>query len=214
MLKVKKIDTAVGNASEVAAVLDAAGVQFNDIACVNWPEEFPYAPQAQFRLAHTGNALLIDYRVTEDNVASVAAGDNGRVWEDSCCELFLQPEAGGPYYNIECNCTGTLLIACGPVRDNREPAPREVLESVKRWSSLGREPFAERIGRTEWRLSLTVPATAFFRHHIATFSGQMKGNAYKCGDCLQKPHFLSWAPIPIPSPDFHRPDHFAPIEME
>lgn len=214
MLKVKKIDAAVCEASEVAAVLDAAGVEFNDIACVNWAEAFPYAPMAKFRIAHTGDALLVNYRVAEDSVAAVAPADNGKVWEDSCCELFIQPTADGPYYNFECNCAGTLLIACGPGREGREPAPKQVLDSVKRWSSLGREPFAERIGAVEWELSLVIPATALFKHQIRAFAGEMKGNVYKCGDCLRKPHFLSWAPIPIPSPDFHRPSHFAPITLE
>lgn len=213
MLTIRKIDAAPARADDVAAALDAAGVEFNAIGCVNWPHDFPYAPRAEFRLAHTGSELLIDYRVAEHSVAAVAQADGGPVWEDSCCELFLQPTPGGPYYNIECNCAGTLLIACGPGREGREPAPQGVLQSVRRWSSLGREPFAERVGDVEWHLSLIVPTTAFFRHDIATFSGEMMGNAYKCGDRLQRPHFLSWAPIPIAAPDFHRPDHFAPMQF-
>ena len=105
---------------------------------VNWKEEYPYAPQAKFRLAHIGESLLVDYCVTEESVAAVATHDNGRVWEDSCCELFIEPEAGGPYYNIECNCAGMLLIACGAEREGREPASPAILSGVKRWSSLGR----------------------------------------------------------------------------
>lgn len=214
MLTIRKIDAVVTDAAAVAATLDAAGVEYNVIGCVNWPQEFPYAPQAEFRLAHTGDTLLIDYRVAEHSVAAVAQADGGRVWEDSCCELFLQPTTGGPYYNIECNCAGTLLIACGPVREGREPAPQEVLNGVKRWSSLGREPFTERVGDVGWHLSLIVPACTFFGHEIADLSGRsMRGNAYKCGDLLERPHFLSWAPIPIAAPDFHRPDFFAPMQM-
>ena len=36
----------------------------------------------------------------------------------------------------------------------------------------------------------------------------MKGNVYKCGDMLPHPHFLSFFPIHLPKPDFHRPDFF------
>lgn len=214
MLYIKRLPVTPCDAAEVSALLDSAGVEYNNIACVNWAEEFPYAPSAKFRIAHTGDALLVNYRVAEGSVAAVADSDNGKVWEDSCCELFIQPTAGGPYYNFECNCAGTLLVACGPGREGREPAPKPVLDSVKRWASLGREPFSERIGDVEWELSLIIPAKAFFKHQIRAFSGRMTGNAYKCGDCLQKPHFLSWAPIPIPAPDFHRPDHFSPITLE
>ncbi|MDY3247127.1 MAG: carbohydrate-binding family 9-like protein, partial [Prevotella sp.] len=30
----------------------------------------------------------------------------------------------------------------------------------------------------------------------------------------QQPHFLSWAPIQLPAPDFHRPDFFGQLLFE
>ena len=42
----------------------------------------------------------------------------------------------------------------------------------------------------------------------------MKGNFYKCGDHLSVPHFLSFAPIGVPKPDFHRPEFFCTLEFE
>lgn len=42
----------------------------------------------------------------------------------------------------------------------------------------------------------------------------IKANFYKCGDELQTPHFLSWNPINIEKPDFHRPDFFGSLEFE
>ena len=215
LLTVKKIVCPSIEAAEVPTILDKAGVAFQPIDCVDWEADYPYAPNVSFRLAHTGSSLLIEYEVEEDSVASVAGHDNGRVWEDSCCEFFSQPVAGGPYYNMECNCTGTLLIGCGPQREGRELAPTSVLESVKRWSSLGHEPFSERIGKTCWRMALIIPAEAFFRNAIIGFDGmRMKGNFYKCGDHLQKPHFLSWNPIHVDRPDFHRPEFFGELVFE
>jgi hypothetical protein len=43
---------------------------------------------------------------------------------------------------------------------------------------------------------------------------EIKANFYKCGDELQTPHFLSWNPIEIDQPDFHRPDFFGTLEFE
>ena len=43
---------------------------------------------------------------------------------------------------------------------------------------------------------------------------EIKANFYKCGDELQTPHFLSWNPIKIENPDFHRPDFFGTLEFE
>ena len=49
----------------------------------------------------------------------------------------------------------------------------------------------------------------------SSLDGQtIKANFYKCGDELQTPHFLSWNPINIEKPDFHRPDFFGSLEFE
>lgn len=214
-LSVRKTAAAPKEAAEVPALLDREGVEWQPIGCVNWPEAYPYAPRVAFRMAHTGQQLLIHYRVREYSVAAVAPHDCGRVWEDSCCEFFSVPAADGYYYNMECNCAGTLLVAAGTGREEREHAPQSVLEKVLRWSSLGRRPFAERIGEVEWELALIVPAATYFRHSIAAFDGlTMRANFYKCGDKLSRPHFLSWNPIAIGKPDFHRPDFFGTLVFE
>ena len=137
-LSVKKIATSVARAEDVPALLDAQGVEFQPIDCVDWAADYPYAPKVEFRIAHKGDAVLIEYRVSEQSVAAVAPHDNGRVWEDSCCEFFFQPEGGNVYYNVETNCAGTVLVGCGETREAREAAPAEVLNAISRWSSLGR----------------------------------------------------------------------------
>ena len=35
-----------------------------------------------------------------------------------------------------------------------------------------------------------------------------RGNLYKCADHTSHPHWLTWAPINRPRPDFHVPDQF------
>lgn len=211
-LNVKKIAVLPAEASGVPAVLDEAGVAFQRIACVDWEKDFPYAPEVAFRIAHTGNHILLEYQVVEDSVAAMAGHDNGRVWEDSCCEFFVQPTADGPYYNVECNCTGTVLLGCGPRREGREHAPASVLKSIKRWSSLGAMPFTERLEKTRWNLALIIPVEAFFHHAIISLEGMpMRANFYKCGDKLTKPHFLSWQKITVDHPDFHRPEFFGSL---
>ena len=133
----------------------------------------------------------------------------------SCVEFFSIPAGDGIYYNIECNCIGTILIGAGPARNGREHAPKEVTALVQRWSSLGNEPFEERVDDTTWEVALIIPYAAFFKHQIQSLDGkEVKANFYKCGDELQTPHFLSWNPIKIEKPDFHRPDFFGTLEFE
>lgn len=212
----KRIDAHLlpADAQAVPALLDAQKVEFVAIDSVNWPDAFPYAPKVEVRVAHTGTHILLHYRVSEDTVQAVAA-DNGKVWEDSCCEFFSIPAGDGVYYNIECNCAGQMLIGSGAGRKDRERASQQVLDSVRRWSSLGQGPFAEKEAPAQWQLVLVLPASAFFKHHIASFAGTtIRANFYKCGDKLRRPHYLSWNPILLPKPNFHCPDFFGELTFE
>lgn len=212
-ITVKKIVCGLPLAEEVSKLMDDASVAFNPIDVVNWTD-FPYCPNVNFRVAHIGEAILVNYKVTEASVRAVAQADQGRVWEDSCCEFFVRAEGEDEYYNFECNCAGTLLVNFGKKGD-RHHAPESVLANVKRWSSLGREPFEERIGECSWELSLVIPVSSLFNHNIKDLSGiTLRGNFYKCGDLLQTPHFLSWSPIDLPQPCFHCPEFFGKLFFE
>ena len=213
-LIIKKIETGAVEAPAVPALFDAQGIEWNAIACVNWPE-YPYQPEVKFRVAHISDAILLHYQVTEASVRGVATHDDGRVWEDACVEFFLSPEGNDFYYNFECNCAAKLLLHGGPAGGERPGASEDVLKSVKRWASLGTEPFEEKVGECTWEVALVIPTSAIFRHSIDSLDGKvMRANFYKCGDLLQTPHFLSWAPIDLPQPKFHCPEFFGEIKFE
>ena len=136
-LSVKKVnDSAITSAEQIPTIFDIEQIPFNQIDCINW-KDYPYHPDVKFRIAHTGNAILLHYCITEQSVRATAPEDNGRVWEDSCAEFFVQPGTDNQYYNFECNCAGTLLIEYGKP-GNREHAPLETVGQVMRWASLGR----------------------------------------------------------------------------
>ncbi|MDR0545249.1 MAG: hypothetical protein LBG30_07905 [Odoribacteraceae bacterium] len=181
---------------------------------VNWPETFPACPVARARIGYHGEHLLLVFDVDEQQFRANEHADNGRVWEDSCVEFFIQPEADGGYYNLECNAIGTLLLAHGNDRREREQAPPEVLDSIMRQATLE----VRRLGNSawyHWSLSLAIPFSAFFRHRFAPGPDRtMRGNFYKCGDRLPVPHFLSWNPVDAASPDFHRPECFGLLSFQ
>lgn len=214
-LTIKKIQAAPVGAADICRVMDEAGIEFVPVDNHCWAEAYPYRPKFEVRMAHNGSQLLINYRVAEECVRAVAPHDDGNVWEDSCCEFFLSPVADGTYYNLECNAAGQLLVGFGPGREGRERAPRQVLDLIDRWTTMGRAPFADIAGQRTWQLCLAVPTGVYYRHAIDSFDGiSAKGNVYKCGDCLPHPHFLSLYPIDLPKPDFHRPDFFGPVVFE
>ena len=214
-MKIRQIKSIVSGASDVPAVLDAAGIPFEKIANVDWPDKYPYKPDAVFRIAYTKTSLLIHYMVTEDSIRARYGDDNGHVWTDSCVEFFCQPKDDGIYYNLETNCIGTVLLGAGTSRHGRELANIETLGAIQRCASLGRRPFEERVNRVSWQLALIVPLASFFKHRIRSIEGKtIQANVYKCGDELQKPHYLSWNKIDLPKPDFHCPQYFAPMEFQ
>lgn len=212
-LSVTRLDAAVVAAADIPALMDEAGVEFQKIDSLNW-SDWPYRPEAAFRIAHTGDAILLHYVVSEEAVRAVATEDNGRVWEDSCVEFFVSPVDDGIYYNVECNCAGQLLIGGGEGRNGRSHAPRQILDGVDRWALLGRAPFDTRAGQQTWQVALRVPVSAFFMHSAVPLDGRtMRANFYKCGDLLPRPHFLSWNAIGLPRPDFHCPAFFGTLRF-
>lgn len=201
-------------AAEVPALLDASNVAFQPIASVNWPTEYPYCPEAVFRMAWCPDGLVLHYRVSEQSVRAHYAEDGGKVWTDSCVECFVRNADDDTYYNIECNCIGTLLAASGEGRHDRVPVAHELRSAVLRWASLGNETFEERKGPTVWEVALVIPAQLFAVQPLRLEAGTvLRANFYKCGDELSVPHFLSWNPIEVSQPDFHRPEYFGELEL-
>ena len=201
--------------SDDGAAVEAAfaAIVPQPIACLNWPEEYPYAPTAAFSAFHTGDELFLRFDVEERCTMALVAEDNGPVWTDSCVEFFIAPDGEG-YYNFETNCIGRMLLEYHPAHANTVRAHAETLAGIRRMPSLGGEPFAERQGGNRWSMTLVIPPRALFRHRIVRWDGlRATANLYKCGDGLSSPHFLSWRPITAPRPDFHRPEFFECIQF-
>ncbi|MBO4264035.1 MAG: hypothetical protein J5871_05085 [Bacteroidales bacterium] len=210
---IKKIAIEGVRPESIPALLRDNRVPYETVSTVNWPAEFPYAPDARFAVAHTGKEFLLHYIVREARSRAAADTDGGRVWEDSCMEFFLAPDPAG-YYNIECNCIGRMVLGYGTGRHGREAAGEDVFRAIRRWTSLPPQPFAEK-AVDEWQVALAIPVACLFRHAFDKVDGmQAKGNFYKCGDLLSTVHFTTWAPIRTEHPDFHRPEYFVPLSFE
>lgn len=193
---------------DLDTALELSGARF-DVDCVNWPEAFPYAPLCGGRVARTRDALVVDFRVSGLDLRARNTADNGRQWEDSCVEVFIQDPDGAPYYNFEINALGKVLACSGPERHNRTPRQAEEMEQILRFTQMEGGPL-EQEGIHTWRVGVVIPFR-LLGIDPERLPRSIRANFYKCGDKTAHPHFLSWSPVETPKPDFHRPEFFGEL---
>lgn len=186
---------------------------FEKVNTLNWPKDFPYKPDCQFKIARSANSVFIHFKVKENNVKALYAIDQQPVWEDSCVEFFCKLPEQNFYYNFEFNCIGTCLASKRESRDiNVIPFTVEKMKSIKRFASLGNSKFDEKKGDFEWTLTVEIPFD-FIGVQSDNLPGKLLANFYKCGDGKSVPHYLSWNKISTDHPDFHRPEFFGEIYL-
>ena len=191
--------------------LELGGARF-DVACVNWPETFPYAPLCSGRVARTKDALVVDFRVSGLDLRAQNMEDNGRQWEDSCVEVFIKDPEKADYYNFAINALGKVLACYGPVREGRTRRPQEQMKKILRFAHLEGGPL-DKEGVQTWRVGVVIPFE-LIGVDPGNLPHSIRANFYKCGDKTAHPHYLSWSPIDTPKPDFHRPEFFGELLLK
>lgn len=213
MVTIKEIPSLDATAPDKCKAI-LATEETHPLAYLNWKEQFPYHPQVAFQIAHNGKDLFIRFIVDEETAAARMAESNSKVCTDSCVEFFLSLDDTG-YYNFEFSCIGVMMLGFRQSRIQAEYATEEIISSIKRYASLGSTNFEETSMTAPWELLVVIPASALFKHHLDSWKGvTAKGNFYKCGDKLTKPHYITFAPIATEKPDYHRPEFFVELRME
>lgn len=180
---------------------------------VNWSESFPAKPDTNFVIARSKDSLFIHYQVKEQQIKAIYTKDQDPVWQDSCVEFFCQLPGRETYFNFEFNCIGTCLATERKGRtEDVQPLSPEKMAQIKRYPSLGKTSFEEQKGNFEWTLTVEIPFE-ILGLDAAKLPESIKGNFYKCGDETSVPHYVSWNPIHLEKPDFHRPDFFGELNF-
>ena len=183
------------------------------IDIINW-KEFTYKPNVTFRIRHTSDEIWLKYDVKEKHILAKETRTNGEVYKDSCVEFFISVD-GKNYYNFEFSCIGTIHLAHGAGRDNRQFVQAETVKKIEISSSLGNKPFAEKSGNFEWEMMIKIPLKCFAFDELKSLNGlKAKANFYKCGDETSEPHYITWNPILTENPDYHRPEFFGDVLFE
>ena len=152
----------------------------------------------------TPRTITVEFTVEEpvDCYRAAVQEDNGRSWEDSCVEIFLQnPANPAEYFNFETTSRGFILAARGTGRENRQTLPLDAIAKIKR---SGTAPSIQD-DSVYWTMAVEIPAEIF---GMKAIEAPLRGNLYKCADKANTPHYLSAFPIETEKPDFHRPEFF------
>jgi hypothetical protein len=213
-IEVKRLknDSDIPAMDEVSDLLDALG-EGHTIGTLNW-DGYPYKPEVRFNIAWGRREIYIKYYVREGHVKAEKTATNEMVCEDSCVEFFVSPADDGLYYNFEFNPIGTALMGSGHGRYDSTRAKPALVDSIRRLTTMGNQPFAEISGDISWSVTLAIPLETFFHHKIDDLEGKsFRANFYKCGDKLTNPHFVTWNPVGTERPDYHRPEYFGVLKF-
>lgn len=176
----------------------------------NWAAEYPYRPMVVARMAYSDSAIAVMFDVEEEHTRAVELADNGRVWEDSCVEFFVANPAGEGYFNFEMNVIGTLLAAFRLSRESATHFNSEQLGRVVRFGLFEHHQIDITEG-CRWWVAEVIP---FSLLGLESTPKALRANLYKCGDKLNRPHFMSWSPITLDKPNFHCPEFFGTLIFE
>lgn len=178
-----------------------------------------HRPVTRARLGYDESALYASFRVEDRWVLATAAKHQDSVCIDSCVELFFTPgpDVAEGYFNIECNCGGTVLFHHQQARSRAvQVLDAAIIESMDVRHSLPARVLPEMPGPLEWTVSYRVPFDALERHAPVARPAPgviWRANLYKCADRSSHPHWLAWSPLDLLKPDFHRKEFFGVLRF-
>lgn len=209
--RIDRLDS-ITDPDAIIALLDDRGAR-GDISHVNWPEVSSYRPMATFATAYSSKYLYIDFLTRCNYLRAVNFEDQSPVSQDSCVEFFIDPACDGHYWNFEFNCIGAVNASHRRERPNPTRLTSQEIATIRRYPSCGTRPFCEIEGLFTWNLLVAIPLE-LMGLDAGNMPEKAKANFYKCASATNEPHYLSWNPIDIERPDFHRPDFFGTIYFD
>jgi hypothetical protein len=172
------------------------------------------APASYGILAYDERNIHVFLRSYEKVIRAGQHEQNGAIYTDSCLEFFFMPDVlDGRYFNFECNPCGVFFLSVGKERADR------MLIAEENASYFGMKAMRSPLEHNgeSWSVSYSIPYAFMHKYISSVESGtlkSMKGNFYKCGNSLPKPHWGCWNSIETAKPDFHRPEFFGSLLFE
>ncbi|MDH3650036.1 MAG: carbohydrate-binding family 9-like protein [Saprospiraceae bacterium] len=182
-------------------------------------DEPEHIPQVQAKVAYDNQAIYVIFRVEDRYVRATRTKNQEAVFKDSCVEFFFSPEGHSEegYFNLEMNCGGTMLFhhQKEPRKDHIDISTED-LAKIDVAHSLPEVVTPEIQAPTTWTVEYRIPFEVMAKYHDLqppTAGSTWRSNFYKCADESSHPHWLTWAPIDFPRPDFHLPEFFGILKF-
>lgn len=166
---------------------------------------------ASVRLSHEGRFLHLRFAIQEPQLRRMCTEHNQKVHTDSCMEIFLQREGESEYVNFEFSASTKALVGRGAGRKDRILYPPFVIDQIPITLTLLENTNVQ----SRYRLDVSINLVLFglMKEEETPSFIKLKGNIYKCGDGLKRPHYLCYAPIGTLKADFHTPSYFVPFKF-
>lgn len=178
-----------------------------------------FRPATMAKLCYSDKSIYVIFNVADNYVRCLTAQTNGEVWKDACVEFFFAPSPKDParYFNLEINCGGTIRWGH---RDGTDlgvaSIPEEDVGKIKICHSLPSIIKKEIDSPLTWFIEIAVPFELIMKYTGIRAPGQgdrWRVNFFKCAENNSRPHWLSWAAIASPAPNFHLPEFFGELEF-
>ena len=171
---------------------------------INWPEQYPTAPQTTFTIAHTDQMLYVRYEVKSEVPLATKINDLELVNEDACVEIFIGDADNTHYWNFEFNPAGVCNAS-----HRKERKVDVVRLNEEQLASIQR--YGQQLCAAHWTLLIGIPLSLIDLD--LTKESSRRANLYKCGDKTAMKHYASWNAISAPAPAFHLPEFFGEIQF-
>lgn len=172
---------------------------------INWPDQYPAAPQTTFTLAYTDQMLYVRYEVKGEVPLSTKTNDLELVNEDACLEIFIGDADNTHYWNFEFNPAGVCNAS-----HRKERKVDVVRLNAEQLASIQR--YGQQLCAAHWTLLIGIPLSLIDLD--LTKESSRRANLYKCGDKTAMKHYASWNAISAPAPAFHLPEFFGEIQFD
>jgi hypothetical protein len=178
-------------------------------------------PRTRAKLAYDEQSIYVIFHVDDRYVRAVAASHQDSVCFDSCVEFFFTPtnDIADGYFNLEMNCGGTMLFnfQLVPWKDVVLVGDSDI-QRIEVAHTLQKIVEPEITEPTTWTVEYRIPADMLARYCPSAKKPApgvvWRANLFKCADKTSHPHWLTWALVKNPVPNFHMPQYLGSLIFE